>query len=88
MFIFRYFFQSFSIYLVVLGLAYFAFLYADIRRYLRKVKNRNPVLLNKDGETIVYRFMIMCHNDGKGIRCLSGASRKYNLDDAYYRGIS
>jgi len=52
MFTFCFFFQSFSIYLVVLGLAYFAFLYADIRRYLRKVKSRNPVLLNKDGETL------------------------------------
>jgi hypothetical protein len=42
----------------VLGLAYFAFLYADIRRYLRKVKSRNPVLLNKDGETLAYMLLL------------------------------
>jgi hypothetical protein len=45
-------FQSFSIYLVVLGLVYFAFLYVDIRRYLRKVKSRNTVLLSKDGKKL------------------------------------
>ena len=66
----------------MLGLAYFAFLYADIRRYLRKAKSRNPVLLNKDGETLVYMFIIECHNDDKGIRCLNGVSMKYNLHDA------
>ncbi|XP_021939628.1 uncharacterized protein LOC110839581 [Zootermopsis nevadensis] len=44
--------ETFSIYLVVFGLAYFAFLYADIRRYLRKVKSRNSILLNKDDGSI------------------------------------
>jgi len=49
----------------VLGLAYFAFLYADIRRYLRKVKSRNPVLLNKDGETLLYMFIIVIMTIGE-----------------------
>jgi hypothetical protein len=42
----------------VFGLAYFAFLYADIRRYLTHVKSRNPVLLNKDGEKLSYMFIL------------------------------
>ncbi|GFG38718.1 hypothetical protein Cfor_00329, partial [Coptotermes formosanus] len=57
--------ESFSIYLVVFGLAYFAFLYADIRRYLTHVKSRNPVLLNKDGEKLSY---ILCNTD-IGVAC-------------------
>ena len=75
-------FQSFSIYLVVLGLAYFAFLYGDIRRYLRKVKSRNAVLLNKDGEKPAYIFVLRYHND-KRIRRLNGANMKHNLDQPF-----
>ena len=71
----------------MLGLAYFSFLYADIRRYLRNVKNRNPVLLIKEGETLPYMFTTKRLNDKKRIRNLNGANMKYILD-AYYKGIS
>lgn len=40
------------------------------------------MLLNKDGETLVYMFVIECHNDDKGVACVNGAGMKYNLDDA------
>ncbi|XP_023718681.1 proton channel OtopLc isoform X2 [Cryptotermes secundus] len=57
--------ESFSIYLVVLGLVYFAFLYVDIRRYLRKVKRRNTVLLSKD-DISIKDSDIVCHGSSDG----------------------